>query len=211
MTVTVPRSRGTKPAETSISSITPGRPGQLHHRSRRTGPRLRRAGARDEDGYSPGIYDQLAATYRRAGLVKAAHRVLIAKERRHRDSNPLVKVWEWMLYLTVGFGYRKWLAAWWLAGVLLAGIDLFSRAYPAHMQPTAAKVPAFNPVVYTVDVLVPFLNLGQEQAWTPQGWELAGLWVLKGVGWPLGLAITAGLTGAFTRDKEGYAKLSLKK
>jgi hypothetical protein len=157
--------------------------------------------ARDQDGYSPGIYDQLAATYRRAGLVKDARRVLIAKERRHSGSNLLVKMWEWLLYLTVGFGYRKWLAAWWLAGLLIAGIALFSHAYPGHMQPTAAKVPAFNPVVYTVDVLVPFLNLGQEQEWIPQGWALAGLWVLKGVGWPLGVAITAGLTGSFTRDK----------
>jgi hypothetical protein len=110
-------------------------------------------------------------------------------------------VWDWLLFLTVGYGYRKWLAACWLAGLLVAGTGLFSWAHPAHMHQAAAGAPAFNAVVYTLDVLLPFLNLGQQQAWIPQGWALMGLWVLKSIGWPLTLVVVAGLTTALTQDK----------
>jgi hypothetical protein len=159
--------------------------------------------AQHEDCYLPEIYDQLAAAYRRAGRVEAARRVGIAKERRHRrELHPLARMWDWLLDLSVGYGYRPWRAALWIVGLLVIGSVMFDIAYPSHMQrATTGAVPEFNPVAYALDALLPFLGLGQENAWIPEGWALVGSWVLKGVGWPLATVVVAGLTGALVRDK----------
>jgi hypothetical protein len=54
------------------------------------------------------------------------------------------KLWNWLLYVTVGYGYRTWLAGLWLVGLLSVGALVFDRAYPTHMgggQPTHTAVP----------------------------------------------------------------------
>jgi hypothetical protein len=58
----------------------------------------------------------------RSYLNEAARRVLITKQwRRRRARNPAGKLWNWLLYLSVGYGYHIWLAGcgwprcWWLA------------------------------------------------------------------------------------------------
>ena len=73
-------------------------------------------------------------------------------------------------------------------------------AYPAHMHRAAQVVPAFQPVVYALDALLPIVNFGQQQAWVPQGPALACSWLLTGAGWILTTAVVAGLTNALKRD-----------
>ena len=154
-----------------------------------------------QSSYLPEIYDQLGAAYRNAGLVEAARQAAIAKERRHsRELRLHKRMWSWVNYLSVGYGHRKWRAALWIIGLLAVGSNLFALAYPAHMHRTGnGDGPAFSPVVYTLDVLLPFLGLGQANTWTPQGWALVAFWLLKGVGWPLAAAVVAGLTSALAR------------
>jgi len=152
-------------------------------------------------GYMPGIYDQLAATYQRAGGVEASRIVSIAKQKRRRQQlNPAGKVWNWLLYLTVGYGYRTWWAALWLLGLLTVGSVVFAGAYPDNMTPTAAVVPTFQPVAYTMDVLVPLIDLGQKKTWLPRGAAMIWSWILTGAGWLLTTAVVAGLTNALKRD-----------
>ena len=154
-----------------------------------------------EGGYVPGIYDQLAAVYRRAGQVEASRQVSIAKQQRRRHELNLVgKVWNWLLYLTVGYGYRTWWAGLWLVALLAIGSLVFNDAYPLHMSPAAAVVPVFQPVAYTLDVLVPIMDLGQRQAWLPLGAAQVWSWSLTGAGWILTTAVIAGLTNALRRD-----------
>jgi hypothetical protein len=43
------------------------------------------------------------------------------------------KLWNWLLYVTVGYDYRTWLAGLWLVGLLAVGTLVFDRAYPIHM------------------------------------------------------------------------------
>ena len=156
---------------------------------------------RHDGAYTPQVYEQLAAAYRRGGRDEDARRVLIAKQwHRRRVLNPLAKLWNWLLYMTVGYGYRTWLAAVWLAGLLVAGTSVFARAYPYHMVAAKQPVPAFHPVIYTLDRLVPILNLGQKDAWIPQGCALRWSWVLTGAGWVLTTAVVAGLTAVLRRD-----------
>jgi hypothetical protein len=148
-------------------------------------------------GYIPQTYDQLAAAYRRAGQVEAARKVGVAKQRRRRSVlSPL----NWLLYLTVGYGYRTWLAGVWLVALTAVGARVFARAHPHHMIQATPKAPAFHALVYTLDVLLPVVDLGQEKAWVPQGWAQHWSWFFMAAGWFLTTAAVAGLTGIFKRD-----------
>lgn len=71
---------------------------------------------RDPRGYVPQPYEQLAAAYRAAGQPERARLVMIAKQwyRRRTLKNPLGKAWNWLLWATVGYGYRPRLAGVWL-------------------------------------------------------------------------------------------------
>ncbi|MGH3321151.1 MAG: hypothetical protein ACRDN9_13425 [Streptosporangiaceae bacterium] len=155
---------------------------------------------RHPGGYAPQLYDQLAAAYRRAGREEAARRVAISKHwYRGRQLGALGRLWNRLLYMTVGYGYRTWLAAVWLAGLTVAGSWGFALAHPAHMIPVTSSAPEFNPVGYTLDVLLPIVDLGQQQAWQPQGAALYWSWVLIGVGWALTTAVVAGVTNVLRR------------
>ena len=157
--------------------------------------------ARNRGGYTPQTYEQLAAAYRRAGREEAARRVAITKQwHRRRQLNPLGRAWNWLLYLTVGYGYRTWLAAVWLAGLTVLGNLVFTNAFPAHMRPATGSAPAFNAVGYTLDVLLPIVDLGQQQAWQPQAAALYWSWALTGAGWVLTTAVVAGLTSVLRRE-----------
>ena len=153
--------------------------------------------ARHPGGYTPQIYDQLAAYYRGAGHDDAARRVAIAKQRHRRNAlSPL----NWLWYITVGYGYRTWLAAIWLAVLTIAGTLAFSDAHSHHLLTAAPHPPAFNPLVYTLDTLLPIVDFGQKSAWTPTGWALPWSWSLTAAGWLLTTAAVAALTGIFKRD-----------
>jgi adhesin HecA-like repeat protein len=150
-------------------------------------------------GYTPQIYEQLADAYRRAGRAEGARKVGVAKQLRRRSKfNPF----NWLLYLTVGYGYRTWLAAIWLAGLAVVGWWVFTLAHPGYMiQATPNRTgPVFHALAYTLDVLLPIVDLGQERAWTPTGWAAYWTWALIAVGWVLTTAVVAGLTGIFKRD-----------
>ncbi|MEV6828158.1 hypothetical protein [Amycolatopsis sp. NPDC051102] len=157
--------------------------------------------ARHQGGYAPGLYDQLAAAYRRDGHTQAARRVGIAKQWRRRQAlNLLGKAWNWLLYLTVGYGYRTWLAGLWLAGLVAVGTAVFAGAYPGQMKAASATVPEFQPAAYTLDVMLPVVDLGQKKNWFPQDTAQVWSWVLTGAGWVLTTAVVAGLTNALKRD-----------
>jgi hypothetical protein len=155
---------------------------------------------RSPGGYTPQIYDQLAAAYRRDGREEAARHVAIAKQwHRRKMLNPIGKLTNWLLYLTVGYGYRTWLAAIWLAGLLTIGTWEFSNAYPHHMARAEPKGPAFHAMAYTLDLLLPIVDLGQRKAWQPQGTATYWSWALIAAGWVLTTAVVAGLTGIIKR------------
>ena len=148
-------------------------------------------------GYTPQIYDQLAACYRSAGHDDAARRVAVAKQRHRRNVfSPL----NWLWYITVGYGYRTWLAAVWLAVFTIAGTLAFSNAHSRHLLTPGPHAPAFHPLVYTLDTLLPVIDFGQKSAWTPTGWALPWSWSLTAAGWLLTTAAVAALTGIFKRD-----------
>jgi hypothetical protein len=158
---------------------------------------------RNEKGYSPQIYDQLASVYRRTGHDEDARRILIAKQRRRSAAGNLAgKMWGWLLYLTVGYGYRTWLAALWLIGFLILGTWLFGSVYRGELTPANKPdvQPAFQPFFYTLDLLLPVVSLHVRDAWIAHG--AAQVWsvVFIIMGWILATAVVLSLTGLLKRD-----------
>ncbi|GAA4066833.1 oxidoreductase [Nonomuraea soli] len=149
--------------------------------------------ARDTRGYRPHPYEQLAAWYRRIGHESDARRVLLAKRRRQTGTRrPRARMAGALLDVTVGYGYRSWLAGLWAALLLTAGTLVFSTWRPTKVDPDEMRT--FYPFVYTLDLLVPVSVFEARGAWEPVGWTVWVAWTLIVSGWVLATALIAGAT-----------------
>jgi adhesin HecA-like repeat protein len=153
--------------------------------------------ARDPGSQSP-PYEQLAAYYTRTGWPAAAREVLYATERRQRASKTLPgRVWSLLQDVTVGYGYRPARAAAWLAVLLAAGSITYALAPPAPLNTGGA--PHFNPLIYTLDLLLPVVNLGQKYAFNPAGAEQWLSYLLVAAGWVLATTIATSAARIISR------------
>ncbi|OSC61654.1 oxidoreductase [Streptomyces sp. 4F] len=145
-------------------------------------------------GYNPQPYEQLASWYRKAGHDDDARRVLLAKQRhRRRTLPPAARGWGYLLDLTVGYGYRPWLAGVWLLALTLLGTLSFGAHSPSPVK-RGEGVP-FQPLVYTLDLLIPIGGLGQRTVWYWPNDSLQWLaYLLIAFGWVLTTAVIAGVT-----------------
>ncbi|MGI5183046.1 hypothetical protein ACQEVZ_43000 [Dactylosporangium sp. CA-152071] len=155
--------------------------------------------ARTADGLPPQPYEQLAAVYRQLGHDDDARTVLLAKQRRRRATRPWwTRSWGWLQDVTVGYGYRPQRAAGWLLALLVAGTTVFATWRPAPVDP--GQAPELHPLVYTLDLLLPIIDFGQESAFRPTG---AGQWLAFGLiaaGWTLATTVAAGFTRVLSRN-----------
>ncbi|GGU99189.1 oxidoreductase [Actinomadura cremea] len=154
---------------------------------------------RDVEGYVPHAYEQLAAAYLRAGDDIAARNVLLAKQRRRRRTLPLYRrIWGYLQDVTVGYGFRPLWAAAWLAGLVLAGAAAFGFEHPAPLK--ADEHPDFNPLFFSLDLLLPIIDFGQQKAFKPAGWHQWLAYTLISTGWVLATTIAAGVTRTLSRQ-----------
>ncbi|HEU5160051.1 MAG TPA: hypothetical protein VFU43_23845 [Streptosporangiaceae bacterium] len=154
---------------------------------------------RDRHGFVPHAYEQLAASYRRIGDDAAARTVLLAKQRRRRAGLAwYARLWGLAQDATVGYGYRPVRAVAWLVALLVAGSVTYGLREPRAIEPATA--PVFNPVVYTVDLLLPIIDFHQENAFNPVGWSQWLSYALIAAGWLLATTIATGLTRAVNRQ-----------
>ncbi|MFD0476132.1 hypothetical protein ACFQ0B_53890 [Nonomuraea thailandensis] len=92
-----------------------------------------------KEPYHPQPYEQLATVYRRHGDEEAARDVLLAKQRRRRAGQRLgPRLWGYLQDWTVGYGYRPFRAALWLAALLLIGTIVFTVHRPPAFKPAEA-------------------------------------------------------------------------
>ncbi|THA26900.1 oxidoreductase [Streptomyces sp. RKND-216] len=149
--------------------------------------------------YSPGPYEQLAAVYRAGGEDADARAVLLEKQRRRRETLPVAgKLWGLIQDWTVAYGYRPGQAALWMVLLWLAGFGVFSRHEPPPLK--LDESPQWNAALYTLDLLLPVISFGQDQAWAPEGgyqW-LAAVMIL--LGWILATTVAAGATRLLRRQ-----------
>lgn len=154
---------------------------------------------RDGDGYVPHTYEELAAAYRRVGDDQAARLVQLAKQRRVRGTRPWYgRVWGYVQDATVGYGFRPLRACAWLLSLLAIGSLAYGLHHPHALK--ASEAPHFNPVFYTLDLLLPVISFGQEEAFAPDGWYQYLAYGLIITGWILATTVVTGVTRTVSRQ-----------
>ncbi|GLZ37502.1 hypothetical protein [Actinokineospora sp. NBRC 105648] len=159
------------------------------------------------DVYRPGPYEQLAHMLRAAGNEEHAATVLVEKQRRRYQAladgaelaAPGIRAWSWLQRWMVGYGYRPTRALAWLLGFLIAGTVWFSLLPRPH-EINADDHLVWNPVLYTLDLLVPIVDFGHKNKWAIGG---AAQWisaVLIALGWILATTVAAGITRMLRRN-----------
>ncbi|MFE1770735.1 membrane-associated oxidoreductase [Streptomyces sp. NPDC059008] len=164
-------------------------------------PAGRRLAMLERDGgeYEPYAYEQLTAAYRRIGDDDAARLVQLAKARRRRTTLTWYgRLWGYLQDATVGYGFRPMRAAVWLLSLVAIGSIAYGLDHPRPIK--ADEAPDFNPVFYTLDLLLPVVGFGQEAAFAPHGWHQWLSYVLIITGWILATTIVAGVTRSVSRQ-----------
>ncbi len=135
---------------------------------------LRRQPREPENQFLPQPYEQLTKVLRQMGHEREARLVAIGKYKELRRSDEL-GWWgwlgNWLLYITIGYGHRTWQVLVPIICFLLLGTLVFSSAYRSgiikYSQKSSAGVqtsppPPFEPMLFSLDTFVPFLDLGQK-------------------------------------------------
>jgi hypothetical protein len=147
----------------------------------------------------PYAYEQLAAAYRRVGDDAGARAVQLAKHRRHRATlSWYARIWGHVQDATVGYGFRPTRAMAWLAALLLVGTVAYGLHHPRPVEP--GKAPDFHAAVYTLDLLLPIIDFGQEKAFNPHGGYQWLAYLLIAAGWLLATTVVTGVTRAVSRQ-----------
>ncbi|MET0131995.1 MAG: hypothetical protein ABW215_00225 [Kibdelosporangium sp.] len=148
--------------------------------------------------FAPGPYDHLVTVYRGAGEEELAEQVLMEKQRRrHAELKFPGRFWGALQEKTVGYGYRPWLAAVWLAVFWLGGTLWF--AFHEMSKLDNDQNPVWNPPLLAMDLLLPIIDLGHDRMWRMTG---ASQWiadVLIAAGWILATTVAAGATRMLKR------------
>ena len=149
--------------------------------------------------FAPGPYDQLVTVYRDAGEEQLAEKVLLEKQRRrHGELGPAGRVWGIVQEYTVGFGYRPWLAAVWLGVFWLVGTTWFE--FNEMVKLDNDQNPVWNPPLLAMDLLLPIIDLGQDNMWRMVGPSQWIADVLIAAGWVLATTVAAGATRLLKRN-----------
>lgn len=199
--------------------------------------RLRWLGLRKPGAFSLQPFEQLAKTFRRMGFEDSAEEALIAKYDALRKSGILsapsrIFYAAWGSVLSYGFRIRRVLwgflimfilgsAAFWIAGIMDIMQPSKERVYMdygfVHSNVIPDEYPKFEPLIYSLDALVPLVDLHQENYWLPDitkpgpelilGWSIG--WIIRGylwfhiiVGWVLSSMLVAYFAGFIRRQRE---------
>ena len=180
----------------------------------------------DRPAFASGPYEQLLKMYQQAGDDTAARQVAINQRRDKRKLGNLTwyrKLFNWLLDITIGYGYRTWEALILLGVlyVLVLAVTLIAsnhhgtiapvpqNATGIHPTPSASSCqtsyPCFNPLGYAFNTVVPIINVHQADYWRPNAstpWGDVCAWVSSAgtvAGWLLVTLAVAGYTGLARR------------
>ena len=158
----------------------------------------------DKMGFSSLPYEQAAKVLFGMGHAHDAREILLEKERRqtkYEKMHLLRRVRRQLWDVFAGYGYRLSYTAAWMLGIVVVGTVIFDIAdrygniVPAHpvialsedyrgkiasngnSRPTQAvkpEYPAFNPLMFSLDVFTPSAVFHQEDSWGPRAGE--GAW-----------------------------------
>lgn len=172
--------------------------------------------------YTPGPYRQIASVYRSGGLPRDAEGIGIAQqesrfaERADNAESGVSKAgivaWSAFLKAVVGYGYRPLLVVGWFVSLWALSTVVFATVYIGSREALGPQVDeaVFAAPWYSLDVLLPVIDLGQAVQWSIipwnfsdslVGWLVAGwYWMMVVAGWILVTVAIAGITGLLSRD-----------
>ncbi|MFD3374837.1 MULTISPECIES: hypothetical protein [unclassified Streptomyces] len=138
-----------------------------------------------------GSFEQLAKSYEAAGDDRSARTVRHARERHlHRHDRLSGRVWGAVQDVLFGYGYAPRRALLWLVSLATAGSLWFANFPPRATGGDNRR--AWDPVLYSLDLLIPVASLGYRGAWDPQGVDKVMAVFLVVSGWTLATAVLAG-------------------
>ena len=154
--------------------------------------------------------------------------LIAGEDERYRQYGWAGAILGGFLKKTIGYGHRPMLTVFWMLGVVAIGwamVAIGKRAGVMRLTwpettspPTGDPVGSLNPLLYSLDVFVPFVNLHQEHYWWPDDpatgeYKIFGckfpvygsllrhyLWLQIIAGWLLSAVFVAGVTGLIRSD-----------
>ncbi|WP_233438470.1 hypothetical protein [Actinokineospora spheciospongiae] len=148
--------------------------------------------------FAPGPYERLAAVYAEGGEEEMAQVVQLERQRRrYSELHVAGRIWGKLQEWTVGFGYRPWLAIVWLALFWLVGLVWFATHRMVRLN--SDTDPVWNPPLLATDLLLPIIDLGQDNMWRMAGVSQWIAGTLIAVGWILATTVAAGATRVLKR------------
>ncbi len=192
------------------------------------GARLRWLALQPPSPFRPQPYLQLATVVRESGDSNGALLVLEKMEQLRRadsDRSFLRRLWSWILWGTIGYGYFPGRAIVALLMLCAAGWLIYDRGYQAgHMVPSEKEAyvcfaarkqlppqyPRFSPFIYSLENSLPLVKFDQAGNWRPQpeNWPSSPshvltepeflTWFLRAqivLGWVLATLFVAGVSG----------------
>lgn len=180
-------------------------------------------------GFHAQPYHELAKYYINSGQDAAAVTIYVAGEDdRYKRVGLFGKFWGGLLKETIGYGHRPLLAFNWSMLIIVLGwaaVLMGKRAgvmrltWPENSPPPETdQVAGLHPLLYSLDVFLPFVNLHQELYWWPDEASkgeciFAGrrirvhgsalrvyLWLQIIAGWLLSAIFVTGVTGLIRND-----------
>jgi hypothetical protein len=176
-------------------------------------------------GFVTQPYEQLSAFYRRTGQDSWARKVAITRRtdlRKYGGLDRPSRIGNWLFDFSIRYGYEPRRAAGGLVIIFISFLIISICAQHHHVivpvgelvgvHPTPAATrctssyPCFNPVGYTIDAVVPIINVHQASNWgfdesAQWGWLwISGSYFLIVLGWAAVTLLVVGYTGLIRRD-----------
>lgn len=160
--------------------------------------------AQGEGKWSPQPYGQVVAALKLAGDDSLAREVAIAREKQRHEWGGLnwpSQAWNSLLRRVIVYGYKPYFAFLWGAAVIAIGWLVFSSSLGHVEFQRDMDAPALHSLVYSIDVFLPIVDLGQAGAYRPvDWWPSLVYWLEIGLGWILTTLGVAGITGLIRND-----------
>ncbi|ARJ65333.1 hypothetical protein WV31_06540 [Magnetospirillum sp. ME-1] len=189
--------------------------------------RLRWLGRRkNTDKFDPQPYEHLAKVLKATGHDGEARKILVAKENERLRKGEMGWLHRllWAMYGAIsGYGYRRFRPLIWMAVIIALGGGVFhwakgegvmvpakERVYiwmadkKVHQPPS--QYPRLNPLIYSADLFLPFVDLAQDSYWMPSSvgkwgrWVTFYMWGHIAMGWIVSALFVAGVTGLVKRE-----------
>jgi hypothetical protein len=159
----------------------------------------------EQSAYSPQAYRTLSQFLMDKGHPEWAAEVEITRKNRERDKILTPRsapwFWSWFLFLFSGYGQRPVLAFVWSALVIAVGSVVFRKEDGLEVVDEDVVIPVYNPFLYSLDLFLPYIELGIADKWDPKP-ERKAAWVYKHIhrllGWilmPIALLTFGGIIG----------------